>query len=176
MLDFAHIYDVLAQARAKLFDWIRPLTQEQYAREFPFGLRTLRATLVEIALTEWALAKWLRGEPVPPREQRPIGEQRQPTFADLETVWRAQAPQIQAIFAETRDWDRVMEWRIIRPGKTTLYRSATRAQIALQMLFHEVHHRAQAMAMLRQLGINAQTLDYIGFVQQLREEPETTSQ
>jgi hypothetical protein len=28
------------------------------------------------------------------------------------------------------------------------------------------------MAMLRQLGIEAQNLDYIGFVQRLREEPE----
>ncbi len=42
----------------------------------------------------------------------------------------------------------------------------------MQMLFHEVHHRAQAMAMLRQLGIEAQNLDCIGFVHRLREEPE----
>ncbi|MGQ0549944.1 MAG: DinB family protein [Armatimonadota bacterium] len=39
------------------------------------------------------------------------------------------------------------------------------------MLLHEVHHRAQAMAMLRQLGVEAQNLDYIQFVRRVREEP-----
>ena len=29
-----------------------------------------------------------------------------------------------------------------------------------QILFHEIHHRAQVMAMLRQVGIPAENLDY----------------
>jgi len=37
---------------------------------------------------------------------------------------------------------------------------ATAGGIATQLLLHEVHHRAQVMAMLRQLGIPAQNLDY----------------
>jgi len=28
------------------------------------------------------------------------------------------------------------------------------------MLFHEVHHRAQVMAMLRQVGVAAENVDY----------------
>jgi hypothetical protein len=32
--------------------------------------------------------------------------------------------------------------------------------IAGQLLFHEVHHRAQVMAMLRQAGVAAENLDY----------------
>ena len=36
----------------------------------------------------------------------------------------------------------------------------TTGGIAAQLLFHEIHHRAQAMAMLRQLGVPAQDLDY----------------
>jgi uncharacterized damage-inducible protein DinB len=43
--------------------------------------------------------------------------------------------------------------------------TATKAAIATQLLLHEVHHRAQAMAILRQLGVPAQDLDYIVFVQ-----------
>ncbi|HKV44310.1 MAG TPA: DinB family protein [bacterium] len=32
--------------------------------------------------------------------------------------------------------------------------------LAGQILFHEIHHRAQIMAMLRQAGVAAQNLDY----------------
>jgi uncharacterized damage-inducible protein DinB len=36
----------------------------------------------------------------------------------------------------------------------------TAGGIATQIVVHEVHHRAQVMAMLRQFGIPAQNLDY----------------
>jgi uncharacterized damage-inducible protein DinB len=47
----------------------------------------------------------------------------------------------------------------------------TPADVATQLCFHEVHHRAQAMAMLRQLGVEAQNLDYNAFMYGRREEP-----
>ncbi len=75
-----------------------------------------------------------------------------------------------ATLAEIADWNRLREQRIPRPGKTTVVRSATLTQLALQMLFHEVHHRAQAMALLRLLGIQAQNLDCIIFAYEEREE------
>ena len=37
---------------------------------------------------------------------------------------------------------------------------ATAGGVASQLLFHEVHHRAQVMAMLRQVGVAAENLDY----------------
>ena len=44
-------------------------------------------------------------------------------------------------------------------------RTRTTAEgIAGQLLFHEVHHRAQVMAMLRQAGVAAENLDYSGLV------------
>ena len=39
------LYDYLVLARVKVFDWTRPLTAEQYGREFPFGMKSLKATL-----------------------------------------------------------------------------------------------------------------------------------
>ena len=36
----------------------------------------------------------------------------------------------------------------------------TAGGIAGQLMFHEVHHRAQVMAMLRQVGVAAENLDY----------------
>jgi hypothetical protein len=48
-----------------------------------------------------------------------------------------------------------------RRGTGTLLRVGfTPETLAFQLFYHEVHHRAQAMAMLRQLGIAAEGLDF----------------
>lgn len=173
MIDFVRVYDVHTQARATLFDAIRPLPQAQYVQEFPFAHRTIRATMLEIASTEWWLAARLRGEqfPVPfSWEELPINERRHPTFADLEPAWAAQVPQTRATLQDTADWDTEVETRLVGRKRMRLLKARKR-DIATQLLLHEVHHRAQAMAMLRHLGVSAQDLDYIYFVQEERVEP-----
>lgn len=107
-----------------------------------------------------------------PREHWPIGEMKQPAFADLEPVWIAQAPQTRALLASITDWNGEIEWRssVSPPGKTIVL-TATRGDIFSQMIVHEVHHRAQVMAMLRQFGIAAQNLDYSLLMYRRREEP-----
>ncbi|MGH2403843.1 MAG: DinB family protein, partial [bacterium] len=160
----------LTQARARLFDWIRPLSQEQYTQQFPFGLKTLRGTMVEIAVVEWMYARRLKGETVPEKKDWPISEERQPAFRDLEAVWKEQTPNIRATLAGITDWEKEIERRVTDGGKTRVF-IVTRGEAATQMLMHEVHHRAQAMAMLRQMGVEAQNLDYISFVRRVREEP-----
>ena len=50
---------------------------------------------------------------------------------------------------------------IARRGNGGLIRVGfTREALAFQLFYHEVHHRAQAMAMLRQFGIAAEGLDF----------------
>ncbi|HKV44492.1 MAG TPA: DinB family protein [bacterium] len=169
-MDFVRVYEILAQARERLFGWIRPLGQTQYTQPFPFGLRTLRATLVEIAQVEYFYGKRLREEPLPGSDDYPISEARQPTFADLERVWTALAQETRATLVGIADWNRAVTRRIEQPEKLILS-TATKADIATQMLFHEVHHRAQAMAMLRQLGVEAQNLDYLTFAAKREEFP-----
>jgi uncharacterized damage-inducible protein DinB len=166
------IYDYLAQARQKLFGWIRPLSQEQYTQEFPFGLKTLRATLVEMARAEWLYMRRLSGEQIPPRAEWPISEEKQPTFGVVEAAWIAQEPRTRALLGGITDWQQQREWPSIMspPGKRVVM-SAPLADLATQMVLHEVHHRAQAMAMLRQLGVAAQNLDYGIFTFARREEP-----
>ena len=168
-MDFVRVYDVHTKARQRLFDWVRPLSQEQYTRPFPFGHRTLRGTLVEIARAELFLAMRMREEVLPAWEDWPIAEKRLPTFPDLETVCAAQAIRTRATLADTKGWDRAVTTHVVRGDKVFIL-TATKADIAMQLLLHEVHHRAQAMAMLRQLGIAAQDLDYIGFVQTRQEQ------
>jgi uncharacterized damage-inducible protein DinB len=172
-MEYAHVYDVLTQARQRLFGWLRPLSQEQYTQRFPFGMGTLRATLIEIARVELLYSMRLRGEPLPPPplgDDFAISEKRQPTFADLEKVWSAQAPQTRATLAGTTDWNKTVTRRL-EQGDTVVITTVRKDEIAVQMLMHEVHHRAQVMAMLRQLGVEAQNLDYISFVARREEYP-----
>lgn len=158
----AHLYEYLAKAREKLLDWVRPLTFEQYTKEFPFGLRTLRHTLVEIPMAEWTYVHRLRGEEVPLWEERPFARFYQTDFAPLEQAWREQAEETRGTLREISNWARSVEYetRSSDGDEPPLRIRTTTGGIAAQLLFHEIHHRAQAMAMLRQLGVPAQDLDY----------------
>lgn len=156
----AHLYEYLAKAREKLLDWVRPLSMEQYTREFPFGLKTLRDTMVEIPLAEWTYVHRLRGEDVPPWEDRPFARYYTADFVPLENAWREQAEETRATLRQISDWARPVEY-VARSRKEPPERiRTTTGGIAAQLLFHEIHHRAQAMAMLRHLGVAAENLDY----------------
>lgn len=162
-------YEGLAAARKRLFDWVRPLSQEQYTRAFPFGMGSIRSTLIEIAGAEWGYGRRLQGQIAPPRDQRPINETKHSTFADLEPVWVEQATATHTLLSSIPDWDRTIE-APARIGEKKMRVSGTLGDFVTQMLFHEVHHRAQVMAMLRQLGVKAENLDYGSFMLTWREE------
>jgi uncharacterized damage-inducible protein DinB len=109
--------------------------------------------------------------PLPPLpESFPISATNQPAFADLETAWTEQAKRTRALLAGTTDWNTAMPRRV-EHGETIIITTLRKSEIATQMLMHEVHHRAQAMSMLRQLGVEAQNLDYIDFVARRQEYP-----
>jgi uncharacterized damage-inducible protein DinB len=156
----AGIYEYLVKARAKLWDWVRPLTMEQYTKEFPFGKKTIRETIVEIPLAEWLYGRRLVGESIPPREDQPFVKYYQTEFAPLESAWRELADRTRRLLREERDWGRPVEYIVRPPNRPAVQIHATAGGIATQMICHEVHHRAQVMAMLRQFGIAAENLDY----------------
>ena len=89
-------YDILVRARHKLLNWVRELTAEQYRQEFPFGLKTVRATLVHLASSEWLHGKAARSEDIP-AEERPFSEVRHPDFMSVEIAWKG-------LEAGTRAW------------------------------------------------------------------------
>jgi len=152
-------YEYLATARKKLLDWVRPLTMEQYTTEFPFGRKTVRATLVEIPLAEWSYGTRIAGETMPTSiERHPFNRFFSTDFAALESAWEELAARTRRILREERDWNRALEWRTTTTPP--MHVRTTSGGVAIQMMAHEVHHRAQVMAMLRQLGIAAQNLDY----------------
>jgi uncharacterized damage-inducible protein DinB len=154
-------YEILTQAREKLFGWLDQVVPADYTKPFPFGyMNTMRATLLHTASAEWGYTRRLRGEP--PTE-RYFTEERFPAFPELRQAWTEMQPETRAMISAERDWDRSLEFEFTTAdGRTWHYKGTAGGQL-MQMYYHEVHHRAQIMSMLRMLGVAAQNLDYSAF-------------
>ena len=151
-------YRYLTEARRRLLARVHALTPEQYEQEFPFGLRTVRRTLHHMAGAEWFVLGQLRGWP---EGDNPFSPRRMRDAATLETAWRNQEPRtIELIQAEER-WDRPVEITVIIPSRQAFQVRTTAIKVFTQFCYHEVHHRAQVMAMLRHLGAPTETLDFL---------------
>lgn len=164
MLDPVRLYDYLCTARQWVFDQSRPLTDEQYQRHFNIGLGSLARTLTHIMICEWLYAARIEGRAVPPYPQWPIRDEEPPPFATLESTWIPQAKQTRAILAAKRNWTAPIEYEVTNDKGRRIRVRTNAADIATQLILHEMHHRAQAMNQLRQLGIEAKEIDFNAFM------------
>ncbi len=163
------IYDYLTLARQRILQRVRPLSAEQYAREFPIGHETLGRTLTHIMISEWYYVQRIRGCDVPPDDQWPIQQENPPPFARLEAAWVEQAEDTQAALSAVRDWTANLEYRVTPDNDRPQIVTTSAVDIFTQLVLHEVHHRAQAMNMLRHLGVAVEDLDFNAFMFKRRE-------
>jgi uncharacterized damage-inducible protein DinB len=157
-VDFAYFFDYLALARGKLLGWIHEQPPAVYTRTFEIGLGSIRATLLHVASSEFGYARRLRGRGSEP-ENNPFTIERLPDLEPFVEAWERQRPETRAALANVGDPSRPVEYipTFIKPPIRV---RTVAAGIAGQLLFHEIHHRAQVMAMLRQAGAKAENLDY----------------
>lgn len=172
-MDPLRIYDYLSRSRERVLDAVRPLTPEQYRREFGFGLKTIASTLTHVMISEWYYVERLEGRPVPPYERWPIQYERPPAFEVVERVWREQAVRVRAAIAAERDWTRRIAYDSFADDHGKRFHIAAPAgDVVTQLVLHEVHHRAQIMSMLRELGSGVppvQDIDYNNVMYERRE-------
>lgn len=159
-MDAIRTYDYLALARRRVLDWVRSLNAEQYAREFPFGRKTLGSTLTHILISEWYYVQRISGAEVPPYDQWPIRDELPPPFPEIESTWIAQAVRTRETLAAVRDWSTDLEYQVPDDDGRPRIITATPTDIFTQLALHEVHHRSQAMAMLRSLGVELEDIDF----------------
>jgi len=157
-VNFAHFFDYLLKARGRLLDWVRAQPAAVYTRTYPMGMGSIRATLVHTAGAEWAYVERLTGKDVSIGDS-PFTVERQPEFEPFAAAWERRAPLTRQALAALGDPARPIEFTS-RMGPKAMRVRTTAGGIAGQLLFHEVHHRAQVMAMLRQAGVAAENLDY----------------
>jgi uncharacterized damage-inducible protein DinB len=165
------VYDYLALARGRLFDWVGPLSAEQYTREFSIGRGSLGRTLTHILASEWYYVQRMQGRDVPPYEQWPIREETPPPFSGLVGAWNEQAHRTRAAIGAVQDWDAELEYRVTSDDGRPELITTSAAEIFTQLAFHEMHHRAQAMNMLRQLGVTVDDIDFNALMYKRRPAP-----
>ncbi len=151
-------FDYVCVARKNLLSWIRSTPAEVYTRSFPIGMGSIRATVVHTASAQWSYTQRLSGKDAAPADN-PFTKEKMPDFEPLAAAWDRLNAKTRRALAGITDIDRTVEW-IRREPAPAMWIQATVGGIVAQLLFHEVHHRAQVMAMLRHVGIAAENLDY----------------
>ncbi|MCC5822220.1 MAG: DinB family protein [Phycisphaerales bacterium] len=133
-----------AWANAVVIDACAALTDEQLDHEFPMGLATLRRTMTH---TIAAMRLW--SDRLAPREPRPWLDAT-PEIGPAE--WRQlnrEAATDLRLTAFAGPMDEVIEVR--RAEQVWHY---PRAHLVVHVATHGVHHRAQCVNMLRQIGVD----------------------
>jgi len=157
-------YDYLIQSRERVFDAVRPLTSEQWAHKFKFGLITIGSTLTHNMTSEWYYFERFTGKAVRSYDEWPIQYETPPSFAVVEATWRPQQSRVRSFVASERDWNRRVEYDTFADDAGKRYHiAATSGDILTQLALHEVHHRSQIMAMLRELGGSVKPLQDIDY-------------
>ncbi len=146
-------YSYLCQSRAIVLDRVRPLSDEQYRRVFPIGLGSLAKILTHTMTGEWYYIQRMLHREVPPDDTWPIQESNPPPFGVVEAAWKKQGDETRAAIASIRDWDAPFEYRVATDAGVNQIVTCSAADLFTQLAFHEVHHRAQVINMLRQLGV-----------------------
>lgn len=166
-MDPIRMHEYLTVSRDHLFAWVRPLSREQYTTEHPIGLGSLARTLHHIKGAEWLYMQRINGragviEPIANEHDPEITTAEALPFADLERLWALQSERTGADIASAvaRDgWGVPTLYETTHEGKPYAYR-ASPCDVFTQLVLHEVHHRAQAMHMLRRLGVATGEIDY----------------
>lgn len=159
MLSPTRLYTYLTQSRARVLDWIRPLTPDEYSREFEIGPGSLARTLNHMLIAEWYyIVRMLEGE-VPPIDELIERDEHPPAFPELESRWAEQAEITRSAIDRLPDWHAPITYAVEREGAPVTVHTNP-ADIFTQLAFHEIHHRAQVLNILRRLGVTVEDIDF----------------
>jgi uncharacterized damage-inducible protein DinB len=129
----------------------RPLSPEQFTRKLEIGPGSLHDTLLH---TVGAMERW--ADRIGERELRPSIEDEDRTWTPDEIIARLAeaADDLGAVIRTVIEEDRVneqMEVRIRGYAEPFVF---TRGTAFVHVMTHGVHHRAQTLNMMRQLGVD----------------------
>ncbi len=170
-VDPLRLYGYLEKARGLVLDRVRGLSDAEYRRAFPIGPGSVAKTLTHTMISEWYYVQRMLGREVPAYDSWPVREDNPPPVDELVRLWGEQASASREGLASVPDWEAPLSYRVTTDEGKRLTVTATPADQFVQLVQHEVHHRAQVANMLRQLGRESLgDLDYNWLMFERREE------
>lgn len=158
------MYDYLLKTRPRLVRSVELLGPEEYARAMGFGLGSVGSTLAHLVISEWYYIERLEGRSVRPYAEWEIQYERPPGVEVLGPRWEEQGARIRSVISAERDWNRVIRYESFADDEGKRWAiAATAGDIVTQLVLHEVHHRAQMMAMLRLIGGTGREVEDIDY-------------
>jgi len=142
-------------ANATLLDSANPLNATQLDKEFDIGRGSMRKSLNHILSGEHVWLQRCKGHAEtkwPPEDERV-------SVADLRSRRKQTIEDRGAFIRSLKEAD--LEKRITYRDSLGSLFTATLREILIQMLFHSHHHRAQAVNIMRRLGLNAPEVDFM---------------
>lgn len=101
-------------------------------------------------VSEWYYIERMQEHEVPTYDQWPIKYEHPPVFEVIETTWHQQTRRVRDVIANGLDWSRVIRYATFPDELGRRFEITTSpSDIFTQLALHEMHHRAQIMAMLR---------------------------
>ncbi|MGZ4839733.1 MAG: DinB family protein [Terriglobales bacterium] len=152
------LYDYNYWARDRQLDACRKLSEEQFTRKLGGSFASIRDTLVHVAGAEWIWCERWNG-----RSPRifPKGEQF-PNLGAVEKYWRGVEQDVRAFVGS------VSEPALLKPLTYTNMAGEQWTYPLWQAMFHLVnhgtYHRGQVTTLLRQLGAEAEAVDFLVMV------------
>lgn len=142
-------------ANDRLLQTAGVLNDEQLDRPFDMGVGSLRKTLLHIYNGEYVwLQRWQgKTETKWPSEEEPV------LISTLAERFRKNYADRDAFLAALMDAD-LARAVVYRDSKGSLFTAAL-GDMLMQGCVHSLHHRAQAVNMLRRVGADAPELDYM---------------
>ena len=145
-------------ARVRLHAAAEPISDAQLDQPFEMGVGTLRKTLSHIRDAEqWWLDNWTKGRgPLFPAANEKA------TVKMLSAEFDETATKRNAYISKLTDAD--LNRTVKGTPRPNVVREFSLGVTLLQLCNHGTHHRAQALNMIRRLGGQAPTIDYLGLL------------
>ena len=165
------LFDYNYWARDRQLQVCAALTQEQFLRPMGSSYSSLRDTLAHLVGAEWVWLERWRGRSPTAAEAQEFAAEKFPTLGAIEARWRAVEQDMRAYLAG------LAEEALALPLTYTNLKGETWTYPLWQTLFHivnhQTYHRGQVTTLLRQLGAQAASIDYLvaydlGFRQERR--------
>lgn len=160
LVSLRSIFSYSDWANSRLLDAAAGLRDAQLDQPFPIGPGSLRRTLIHICVGENVWLKRWQGQ----RETRWPSEDVKLSVQDVRRELEG-ANRERERFMSGLSATRLQEPLVYRDSKGSLFR-APLGQMMFQAANHSIHHRAQAVNLLRQLGAGLVELDYMMWVRQ----------